>query len=292
MPNSSRLDRPVITHRQGAFQLAQADDAKGKLDGTVKTQSQKLEAEPAAGDVPDPRLLFLNSVLVAVAMIVFAILVRRRMQTIPRGLQNVGEYVVEQLNTFTTDVIGPEGEKYTPLVGTVFIYIFLMNLIGIVPGFHSPTANITITLALGVVVFLYSEYVGIRNRGFVGHFKHFMGPNIGNFPWMFPLMLPIELISTFVRPFTLAVRLFGNIFGEDVIIIVLAGLGTTLGGAAFGWLPLQFPILLLALLTSAVQALVFAMLVCIYISLNSQHEEGEHGEEPVSGTAPAHRAGH
>jgi F-type H+-transporting ATPase subunit a len=106
-------------------------------------------------------------------------------------------------------------------------------------------------------------------------------------------MVPVELISTYVRPFTLAVRLFGNIFGEDVIILVLAGLGTTMGGTYLGWLPLQFPVLLLALLTDGVQAMVFSILVCIYISLNSHHEEGEHGEEgPISGAAHAHGAGH
>jgi F-type H+-transporting ATPase subunit a len=296
MPQPAWSTGSIGMHRQGAFQLAQGEPPKKEqsADQAVGTHAETgAEKEPPQGEVPDAVLLFWNSALVAFLMLVFALVARRRLETIPRGIQNWAEYAVEQLNGFTVGIIGEGGEKYTPLIGTVFLYIFLMNLIGLIPGLHSPTANITITLALGVVVFLYSEYVGIRNRGLVGHFKHFMGPKLGNFPWLFPLMLPVELISTYVRPLTLAVRLFGNIFGEDVIIGVLAGLGATLAGSALGWVPFQFPLLLLAILTSGVQALVFSMLVCIYISLNSHHEEGEHGEEgPVSGTAHAHGAGH
>src|SRR5579871_2789201 len=229
MPQSTLSTGSIGHHHQGAFQLAQGEPPTDRqsADQAVSTHAETKEPERSPGDVPEPRLMLWNSGLVIVLMLAFAVLARRRLETVPRGLQNWAEYAVEQLNGFTVGIIGEGGEKYTPLIGTVFLYIFLMNLIGIIPGFHSPTANITITLALGVVVFLYSEYVGIRNRGLVGHFKHFMGPKLGNFPWLFPLMLPVELISTYVRPLTLAIRLFGNIFGEDVIIGVLAGLGAT-----------------------------------------------------------------
>jgi F-type H+-transporting ATPase subunit a len=300
MPQSTLSTGSIGAHRQGAFQLAQAEPPKNGQSadqaGTTHSETAKNE-EPPQGEVPNAQLLLWNSGLVVLLMLAFALAARRRLENIPRGLQNWAEYAVEQLNAFTVGIIGEGGEKYTPLVGTVFLYIFLMNLVGIIPGFHSPTANITITLALGLVVFLYTEYVGIRDKGIFGYFKHFMGPKLElfgiDFPWLFPLMLPVELISTYVRPFTLAVRLFGNIFGEDVIILVLAGLGASMAGRALGWLPLQFPVLLLSLLTDGVQAMVFAILICIYISLNSHHEEGEHGEEgPASGAAHAHGGGH
>lgn len=242
-----------------------------------------------AGEVPAADLLFYNSALVALLMVVFALVARRELQKIPRGLQNVAEWAVESLNNFTVGIVGPGGERYTPLVGTIFIYILLMNLIGIFPGFHSPTANISITLALGVVVFCYVQYEGIRQNGLGGHFKHFMGP----MPALAPLMLPVELISEIVKPFTLAVRLFGNIFGEDVIIVVLAGLAGTLGGQYLSFIPLQFPVLLLSILTAVVQALVFSMLTCIYLSLVSHHEhEGEHGEEGAIDGSHAHASAH
>jgi F-type H+-transporting ATPase subunit a len=298
MPQTPTQRIELGTHRSGAFQLAQGETSggklEGKLDGKATTHTETAEAERSPGEVPDPYLLFWNSLVVAALMIVFALAVRRRMEKVPRGVQNFGEWVVEFINDqLTVPIIGESGKKYTPLVGTVFVYVVLMNLIGLVPGFHSPTANITITLALGVVVFLYSQWEGIRQNGIGGHLMHFMGPKLGKYPLLFPLMLPVELISEFVRPFTLAVRLFGNIFGEDVIIIVLTGLAGSLAGSALGWFPTQFPLLLLGILTAGVQAFVFAMLTCIYISLASHHDEGEHGEEgPVSGTGHAHAAGH
>jgi F-type H+-transporting ATPase subunit a len=235
--------------------------------------------------MPPAPLLFWNSLLVALIMIAFALSARRRLEDVPKGVQNFGEQIVEFVDTFTRDTIGPGGEKYTPLVGTIFIYILLMNLIGLVPGFHSPTSNLTFTLAMGVVVFIYVQYEGIRQNGILGYVKHFMGPML----LLSPLMLPVELVSEFVKPFTLAIRLFGNIFGEDVILIVLAGLGA--GSVATMWLPLQFPVLLLAILTSVVQAGVFAILTCIYLSLMSHHgheEEGHGGEGPAEAMARAH----
>ncbi len=261
------------------FQLAQGEtrEAAGKpLNGETHTSTEAAEKEAPLGEVPNPVLLFENSVLVAIVLLIFGFAARRKLSRIPTGFQNFGEWVAEALNAFTVSVIGPGGEKFTPLVGTIFLYVLLMNLIGIIPGFHSPTANISITFALGIVVFFYSEFHGVRSRGLGGHFMHFMGPKIGNFPWMFPLLLPVELISEAIRPFTLAVRLFGNIFGEDVIILVLASLGVA--SVATRWIPFHFLVLLLSLLTALVQAMVFAILTCVYISLASSHDE-DHATE-------------
>jgi len=240
------------------------------------------------GEVPDATLLFLNSLLVALVIVAFALIVRRKRDHLPKGLQNLAEWIVESLNNFTVGIIGPGGEKYTPLAGTVFIYVLLMNLIGLIPGFHSPTANLSTTLALGVVVFVYVQYQGIRQNGLGGYIKHFAGA--GSVPaFIVPLLFVIEVISEFIKPFTLAIRLFGNIFGENVIILVLAGLGTTLGGAALGWLPIQFPLMLLALLTAFVQAMVFTIPTCIYIVIMSGHgHEEEHGDaSPDAAHSPA-----
>jgi F-type H+-transporting ATPase subunit a len=276
MPQTQGQSQHTI---QAPIRIAQAENdvkeqkaAFATTAGPIGEQSEKHKA----GEIPDAMLMFENSVLCALLLVAFALAARRKLAAVPRGFQNFGEMIIEWVeNTLTVGIIGPEGKKYTPLVGTVFLYIVLMNLLGLVPGFHSPTSNLTITLALGVTVFIYVQYEGIRQNGIVGYVKHFMGP----MPALVPLMLPVELISEFVKPFTLAVRLFGNIFGEDVIIGVLAGLLGSLGLAQLGWFPTQFPLVLLAMLTSFVQALVFSILVCIYLSLMSHHGHDEHSEE-------------
>jgi F-type H+-transporting ATPase subunit a len=233
------------------------------------------------GDIPAPGVLFWNGLFVAIIMIVFAkVAVSRRMKAIPSGAQNFGEFIAESMVNFTRGIIGPGGEKYVPLVGTVFFFILLGNLIGQIPYFNSPTANLSTTLALGLIVFIYVQYVGIRANGLGGYVKHFMGP----MPALSPLLFPVEVISELVKPFTLAMRLFGNIFGEDTVIIVLASLAVMILPKA-PILPVQFPILVLGLLTSFVQALVFSLLTCIYISLQSHHdsEHEGHGHSPGHG---------
>jgi F-type H+-transporting ATPase subunit a len=237
------------------------------------------------GDIPSPAILFWNGVLVAVILIVFAKAATRRLRqqnvltAVPRGAQNFGEFVVESMMNFTSGIIGPGGEKYTPLVGTIFFFILVGNLLGQIPYLSSPTANLSTTLALGLIVFIYVQYVGIRSNGLGGYIKHFMGP----MPALSPLLFPVEVISELVKPFTLAMRLFGNIFGEDTVIIVLASLAVTMLPKA-PILPLQFPILVLGLLTAFVQAMVFSLLTCIYLSLQSHHDSEHEGH----GHAPGH----
>ncbi len=239
------------------------------------------------GEIPNAKMLFANSVLVALMMIGFAFAAKRNFERVPKGTQNFAEYIVEQLRTLVVGIVGHGGEKYVPLVGTVFIYILLSNLLGQIPGFHSPTANFSLTLALGLIVFVYVQFEGLKNNG-VGHIVHFMGPKLGKYPLLAPLMFPIEVISEGVRPFTLAIRLFGNIFGDEIILAVFAGLLGSMGLTALGWLPLQTPLLFLSLLTAVVQALVFSMLTCIYLSLVQphHHHEGE-PDELEGGHSPA-----
>jgi len=231
------------------------------------------------GDIPSPWLLFSNSLLVILVLVAFGYRTTRKLADIPRGWQNCGEMIVEAFVSFTRGVIGPGGEKYVPLVGTLFLFIYVSNLWGQLPIFHSPTANLSTTLALGLIVFLYVQFVGIRQRGLRGYLGHFWGP----VPLAGILLFPVEVISELVKPFTLAMRLFGNIFGEDTVIIVLATLGVAVL-PQIPILPLQLPILILSLLTTFVQALVFTLLTCIYIALQSHHEE-HHSEAPVHATS-------
>lgn len=200
----------------------------------------------------------------------------RRGELIPRGIQNVFELAVESLDNFVCGILGPPGRDFTPFIGTLFLYIFVMNLFGILPFMKSPTSSFGITFPLGLTVFVYVQYTGIRRLGPLAYLDHLAGEprNAVGFV-LIPLMLFLHVVGEFVKPVSLSLRLFGNIWGEDILIAVFVGMGSKI------WVPLHFPFLFLALLTSFVQATVFCLLTTIYISLMLPHEEGEHGHEPV-----------
>ena len=267
-----------MPQQSGPIQLAQAEHP-APAGETHAAQGAGGHHQYELGDIPSAGLLFSNALMVAALLIFLGWLFRRKMDAVPGKVQNFGEFIVESMVNFTRGIIGPGGEKYVPLVGTLFFFIFVGNLWGLIPGFHAPTANVSTTFALGLIVFLYVQYTGIRSNGLKGYLKHFAGP----IPWLSPLIFPLEIVSELARPLTLAMRLFGNIFGEDTVIIVLATLGATMLPAIP--IPLHIFILPLALLTAFVQAMVFSLLTCIYLSLVSHHdsEHEAHGHSPGHG---------
>ena len=286
MPTQSAERTLKVTRHGKSFQIAQGGEEKKPVAGEASTE--KGEEKTPIGAIPDAMLLFYNSVLVAFAILVFAFFATKVKKRTPTGFANFGEFVAEALDNFTKSIVGPRGSRYTPLIGTLFIYILLMNFIGQIPGFHSPSANLSITLALGIVVFLYVQYENIRQNTLGGYLKHLCGP----MPALAPLLFPIELISECIRPLTLAFRLFGNIFGEDVIVVVFASLLPLLMKTGLlGWVPLQFPILVLSVITGVVQAMVFSMLTGIYLLLALPHDHG-HENDLNEEEAPAHAAAH
>lgn len=206
---------------------------------------------------------------VVLVLSVTAIIASRRLRTRnPGRFQAFIEYVVSALNGFVKNVVGDElAKSLTPIIGTIFIFILSLNLVGLIPGFISPTANINTTLALALFAFLLVQYYGFRKLGF-GYIKHFWGE-----PWyMGFLMFPIHVIGELARPLSLSIRLFGNIFGEDMVIAILILIVIRVMG--YFLIPAQFPMVLFAIFTSFVQALVFSMLVCIYIVVAvGSHEE-------------------
>ena len=182
----------------------------------------------------------------------FSFLATRRVSIIPGRFQNVMEVVVEGIDTFLTDTMGPEGRKFFPLIATLGIYILTSNLLGLIPGFESPTANLNTTVSLAVVVFAMTHIVGIRVHG-IKYVKQFMGPVW----WLTPLMMPIELISHLSRPLSLSVRLFGNIMGEDIVLAVVLLLVPLL---------VPLPVIVLMIFTSCIQTVVFMLLTMMYIA--------------------------
>jgi F-type H+-transporting ATPase subunit a len=206
--------------------------------------------------VPDYLVMAL---VVAVTLAVVLGLASRRLAPVPRGRQNVVEIVVQTFEGLVVDTVGPEGRKYLPVIGTVGLFVFGCNMIGLVPGFMSPTSKLNVTLGCALVVFFYYHWQGVKAQG-LKYFKHFMGP----IPALAPLMIPIEVISHFSRPVSLSMRLFGNIFAEELLIVIMASI------IPF-FLPLPF--MAVAIFTSVIQSFVFVLLSCIYISGAVAHEE-------------------
>jgi F-type H+-transporting ATPase subunit a len=277
--------KPAESFTGKPLMIAQEGEPKKVTEGT---EAKEHKAE--IGTIPEAHLLLNNAYLVTGLLVVFAVLAGKSLKKIPKGFSNFAEFVAESLNSFTVGIIGPDGEKYTPIIGTIFLYILACNLIGLIPVFHSPTSNISLTLALGLFTFAMVQYVGVKNNGLGGYVVHFMGPKFGKFPAMFFLMFPVEVISELVRPLTLAIRLFGNIFGEDVILFALAGLGAASQLTRF--IPFHAPVMLLSLLTALVQAMVFSTLACIYISLVSHHDDDHAGHGEHHADAPHDAAAH
>ena len=221
------------------------------------------------------------SLFVALLICALAMIATRNPKLIPGPLQNGAEMVVEALYNFIVDILGPRrGPRYVPFLGTLFVYILVMNLFGLIPFMDSPTSNLNVTVALALIVFVYAQYIGFRELGVLGWVDHMAGSPRSAIGWgLVPLMLPIHLMGELAKPISLACRLFGNIFGEDMLLVAFASLGITVLSFAnlpIG-VPLHLPFLFLALLTSTLQALVFTVLSTIYFLLMLPHDD--HGHE-------------
>jgi F-type H+-transporting ATPase subunit a len=186
------------------------------------------------------------------ALAILSFLATRRLDIYPAKLQNVMEAVISGIDGFLTDTMGHEGRRFFPLVATLGLYILTSNLLGLVPGFESPTSNINTTASMAIVVFFTTHIIGFRMHG-VKYLKHFMGP----IWWLSPLMIVIELIGHLARPLSLTMRLFGNIRGEDIVLAVILFLVPAL---------VPLPVFFLMIFTSLIQTVVFMLLTMMYIA--------------------------
>jgi F-type H+-transporting ATPase subunit a len=228
---------------------------------------------------PEPLVI---SLLTALCIALVAILLARNLNRVPDRKQAALELAYLFLDDKIRELIGPHYKRYVPFVATLFIYILVMNLVGLIPGWASPTANVNVTAGLAIVVILYVQYEGIRVNGLGGYLMHFVGEP----KWLAPLNFPLHVMGEVARVLSLTIRLFGNIFGEDVVIVILVALAAMF---TKGIVPFQFPILFLAAFTSLVQAAVFSILTCVYIALMTTHEDhGGHPDEHGHGGDPGH----
>lgn len=185
------------------------------------------------------------------------LILRGRMKMVPTGLQNFMEVVIGGLENFTVGTVGEKGRTIFPLLCGIFLFIIAQNLLGLMPGCDAPTANINTNAAMALFVFCYYNFVGLRRWG-PGYIKHFMGPMLP----LAPLMLPIELVSHISRPLSLTLRLFGNIRGEEIVLLLFFTMGPI-----FATLPIYF----LFFIAKALQAFIFFMLTMIYLQGAMEH---------------------
>ncbi len=193
----------------------------------------------------------LYATLAVVVLAVIGYLAGRNVQLVPRGLQNFMEVAVEGILNLMDEIMGPKGRNYFPLIATLALFILTCNLFGLIPGFFPPTANWNTTAALALTVFFITHIVGVKENG-LAYFKHFVGPVW----WLAPIMIPIEIIGHLARPVSLSLRLFGNMFGKEVVLIIFMLLVPFL---------LPVPMKLLGLLIILIQTFVFTLLTMIYI---------------------------
>lgn len=205
--------------------------------------------------VPDYFVMF---GFVMVLTLALSWLATRRLSVDKPGIfQQSLELFIEAVGKFLDDIIGHDGRKYMAPIGTFAVLILISNLLGLVPGFMPPTGNIIVTLSLALCSFVTYNFLGIRTQG-PGYIKHFMGPMLV----LAPLFFPIEIISHIARPMSLAIRLFGNIFGDHQVAGVFQHL-----------VPIVVPVpfILLGLLVAVIQTLVFSLLSMIYIAEAVEH---------------------
>ncbi len=187
-------------------------------------------------------------------MIIAGALMAKTISIIPRMPQNVLEAIISNIEEFTVQTAGEEGRFFFPLAATLFLYIFFCNLVGLFPGFYPPTAELTTTMSLAIIVFFFTHYIGVKHSG-MAYFKHFLGP----IWWMGPLIAPLEIIGHFARVLSLSFRLFGNMMGKEFILFILF----MLAGAFFAPLPMM----MLGVFVSLIQAFIFFLLSIMYFSL-------------------------
>jgi F-type H+-transporting ATPase subunit a len=218
--------------------------------------------------IPDYLVMVL---LVVVGYTALCLFLRSRLSVEnPSRLQIVLEDLVSAVAGMLEQSMGPSGRRFLPLIGTLGAFILACNYLGLLPGFMSPTSNINVTAGCAITIWTYYHYQGLRTHGVVHYIAHFAGPS--NLPiYVRALMFPIEIISHISRVLSLSLRLFGNIFGEELIIAIL---GTALGM----WVAFTAPVLMmgLGLITGGLQAFIFVLLSIIYLqgaTTVDQHDE-------------------
>jgi F-type H+-transporting ATPase subunit a len=217
--------------------------------------------------VPWYTVMFIIACLISIFVI--WLLRRKLSEDEPGGGQQTLEVGVLAVRNLIVDVVGPHGVKYFPVVATFGVLILVSNLLGFIPGMMAPTSSTSVTFALGISSFLYYNYIGIKENGLFGHLRHFAGPVLA----IAPLLFIIELISNLIRPMSLGIRLFGNMFADEKVSENIANLG-----APYTYWIIPVPLMLLGVFVALIQTFIFIFLSMVYISEVSHPPHDEHAE--------------
>lgn len=272
MTNKTNMQEHEII--SATHEAASGAEAHGELPNLVTILSQLFPNSGFVHFIHQWENIFFSSVVIGVIGFVALRAVKKK-RIVPEGLENFVEMIVEAVTAFVTGILGERGKKHVPFLGTIFLYILLMNWSGLIPLMKSSTASWSTTIALALAVTVYVQWTGIREQGFGHYVKHMAGNPANLFGLiLIPLMLVINLTIEFVAvPLSLSLRLFANISSEDKLLFKFAELNVLFKGLPF---LLQLFANLLAIAFSVVQAFVFMLLSTVYISLILPHEE--HGE--------------
>lgn len=198
---------------------------------------------------------------VALFLLAFFLIVRFTLNVEKPG---PAQYVAESVNDFVggqaDQIIGHGYQRYQSFVTTILLFVLSCNLLGLFPGFATPTADPKVPLGIALLTFLYYNWHGLREQGPIGYLKHFLGP----IWWISPLMFPIEIVSHLSRIMSLTIRLYANMFASDLLVLV-----------SFSMIPIVLPVGLLALHlgVALIQAYVFMVLALIYMTIAVTHEQ-------------------
>lgn len=247
------------------------------LGPVVAAALRPLGFEWAPGENVIPDYLAVAG-LIVVAVTVGCLILRSRLSVEnPGKTQILLEDGVGALQSLLEGMIGPKGRRYLPLVGSIGVFVLAANYAGLIPGLMAPTSNINVTLGCALTVWVFYHVQGIREQGPWNYVKHFAVPP-GSFVLLAPIILPIEVISHLSRVLSLSLRLFGNIFGGELVIAIVFSI--------IPWL-VPLPMMVLGLVTGSLQAFIFVLLTVIYLqgAVAVEHHDEEHGHPE---TAPAH----
>jgi len=194
-----------------------------------------------------------NTWIIVAVLFIGAFWIRRRLEEKPRGIQTLLEILVEFLHSMIDGVMGREGRRYLPFVGPLFVFILALNLGWVIPGVMPPTTDLMTTAALGLTTVALVQLAIVRAKGVIGYLRHLAQPTV--------VMIPMNIIEELVKPFSLAIRLFGNMFGEEMVVTILFLLVPVLAPT---------PVMVLGILMGSIQAYIFTLLTITYLPAGDQ----------------------
>jgi F-type H+-transporting ATPase subunit a len=267
---ASALEHPLLI----------VDAVNAILGPLVLTAGEAVGYQFEKPEAPIPNFMVMIG-LITVIITGVGLLIRSRLSVEhPGKFQILLEDGIRAVIGLLQEWIGPSGARFLPLIATLGLFILMANYMGLVPGLMAPTSSINVTLGCAITIWVYYHFQGIKAQGLGAYLKHFAAPP-GAPLLLAPIMLPIEIISHFSRVMSLSLRLFGNVFGEELVIAIL-----------FSIIPflIPLPMMILGIVTGGLQAFIFMLLSIIYLqgAVAVEHHHDEHGHDAPHGhQAPA-----